>query len=485
MIKNTAKLIAMLSVAVVIALAGPAAAQADEGVGDLQGGTASATMSAQDDIIADGVCGTCTWSLDNTGKLTIKPLSGNKGELDSWTHDEGAPWSGYRDSIKSVVVEKTVKAKTCYAMFSMCDSLTTVDVSRLDTSEATSMSWMFYGCSALTELDLSAFNTAKVENMSHMFQFCSKLAKLDISGFDTSKVTGMRCMFEKCAKLTELDVSKFNVEKVTDFYGMFASCSGLTELDVSKFKTTAATDIRNMFHGCSGLSYLDLSLFDTAQVTRMSYLFKDCTALQFVYVGDAWTTQSVVETEMDRDMFLGCTKLAGENGTRYDAAHIGKEYARPDVEGTPGYFFLKGEKPAKGTLSMHRVYNPNSGEHFYTSDDYEYGNLVSLGWKNEGEGWLAPEESKTPVYRLYNPNNGGEHHYTIDATELETLVKAGWKDEGVGWYSDDKRTVAILREYNPNEVARNHNYTKDRAEHNNLIALGWRDEGTGWYGVNE
>ena len=37
-----------------------------------------------------------------------------------------------------------------------------------------------------------------------------------------------------------------------------------------------------------------------------------------------------------------------------------------------------------GTLNMHRLYNPYSGEHFYTSDDYEHGYLVGLGWEDEG-----------------------------------------------------------------------------------------------------
>ena len=54
----------------------------------------------------------------------------------------------------------------------------------------------------------------------------------------------------------------------------------------------------------------------------------------------------------------------------------------------------------KGTQPMHRLYNPNSGEHFYTGSDAERDHLVSLGWRSEGEGWVAPVKSTTPVYRL-------------------------------------------------------------------------------------
>ena len=131
---------------------------------------------------------------------------------------------------------------------------------------------------------------------------------------------------------------------------------------------------------------------------------------------------------------------------------------------------------------MHRLYNPNSGEHFYTASDGERDMLVDLGWNSEGDGWTAPAKSETPVYRLYNAN-GGEHHYTMSVVERDALIDAGWNDEGVGWYSDDDKGVLLLREYNPNAFANNHNYTASESEHSWLLSLGWRDEGTAWYGL--
>ena len=73
---------------------------------------------------------------------------------------------------------------------------------------------------------------------------------------------------------------------------------------------------------------------------------------------------------------------------------------------------------------MYRLYNPNSGEHFYTSNIAERDTLTGLGWRYEGIGWQAPSWSNTPVYRLYN-RNGGEHHYTLNAGERDALVAAG------------------------------------------------------------
>ena len=137
---------------------------------------------------------------------------------------------------------------------------------------------------------------------------------------------------------------------------------------------------------------------------------------------------------------------------------------------------------AEDTATMHRLYNPNSGEHFYTASDVEHEYLVSIGWNDEGTGWIAPTGGDA-VYRLYNPY-AGEHHYTLDAGEADMLVSVGWNDEGIGWYSDPNQAVALYRAYNPNAYANNHHYTTDWGEFVTLLDLGWQDEGTGWYGVD-
>ncbi len=139
------------------------------------------------------------------------------------------------------------------------------------------------------------------------------------------------------------------------------------------------------------------------------------------------------------------------------------------------------DTPAK-TVDMYRLYNPNSGEHFYTANATEKDNLVSLGWKYEGVGWKAPATSNTPVYRVYNPN-AGDHHYTTNKAEIDFLVSVGWNDEGIGWYSDDAKSVALYRQYNPNAVTGAHNFTSSKGENDWLVSVGWKDEGIGCYGV--
>lgn len=130
------------------------------------------------------------------------------------------------------------------------------------------------------------------------------------------------------------------------------------------------------------------------------------------------------------------------------------------------------------TNAMYRLYNPNSGEHFYTANTAERDKIKKAGWHYEGIGWQAPKTG-TPVYRLYNPN-AGDHHYTQNANEKNHLVKVGWRYEGVSWYSGGSKP--LYRLYNPNAKAGAHHYTLLQSERNNLINKGWRNEGIGWYG---
>ena len=136
---------------------------------------------------------------------------------------------------------------------------------------------------------------------------------------------------------------------------------------------------------------------------------------------------------------------------------------------------------------MYRLYNPNSGEHFYTASEFERDAIAAAGWDYEGTAWTAPVQSNTPVYRLYS---GTDHHYTTSTFERDALVEAGWSYEGIGWYSDDRQTVGLHRLFNPyvdpNAPTNNsgsHHYTTSDVERDHLVSIGWNYEDIGWYGM--
>ena len=149
----------------------------------------------------------------------------------------------------------------------------TIDLSKLNTSKVTDMSWMFYCCQAKS-IDLSSFDTSSVINMQSMFYWC-KATSLGLSSFDTSKVTNMGFMFCNC-QATSLDLSSFNTSKVTNMNSMFNGCQA-TSLDLSSFNTSKVTDMWRMFYRCQATS-LDLSSFNTSSLISKPFMFGECKA---------------------------------------------------------------------------------------------------------------------------------------------------------------------------------------------------------------
>jgi hypothetical protein len=86
---------------------------------------ASAAMpgKAYADTVASGQSGSCTWTLDSEGALTVAPASGAEGMLGTWENIGNAPWAGVAGQIRSVSFEGTVNAQTCLYLFYGCANL--------------------------------------------------------------------------------------------------------------------------------------------------------------------------------------------------------------------------------------------------------------------------------------------------------------------------------------------------------------------------
>ena len=200
----------------------------------------------------------------------------------------------------------TSKVTDMSCMFRYCGSLPSLDLSSFDTSNVTNMNSMFALCEALTSLDLSSFDTSSVTDMSHMFSCCESLPSLDLSTFDTSNVADMSSMFYNCSGLPALDFNSFDTRNVKSMYQMFYNCSELESLDLSSFDTSNVQSMYSMFEGCSGLIALDLSSFNTRNVTDMSYMFYDCPSLTTLDLS-SFDTSNVESADL---MFRYCTDLS-------------------------------------------------------------------------------------------------------------------------------------------------------------------------------
>ncbi len=229
-------------------------------------------------------------------------------ESSTTTNDDYvAYWSKYNVWVYSESGKFFLPENSDY-MFYECSSLTTLDLSNLDTSRVTSMNSMFGSCSGLGTLDLSSFDTSRVTSMGSMFGCCSGLETLDLSTFDTSSVTVMWGMFWFCTKLATLNVDNFDTSNVEITGYMFAFCGKLTTLNLSSFDTSSVTRMGKMFSGCSSLTSLDLSNFDTSNVTDIDAMFGNCSNLTELNISSFDLTKVDGHTEW-RDIIYYCSAL--------------------------------------------------------------------------------------------------------------------------------------------------------------------------------
>ena len=135
---------------------------------------------------------------------------------------------------------------------------------------------------------------------------------------------------------------------------------------------------------------------------------------------------------------------------------------------------------SRKVVHMFRMYNPNTGEHFYTGSTEERDNLIAAGWQYEGVGFTFPANTGDPVHRLFHEPTG-EHLYTMNAAEKDALIAAGWNYEGIAFNSAYDTEAVQYRLHNPNATCGAYHFTFSQEERQNLLNAGWEDQGIGWY----
>lgn len=140
---------------------------------------------------------------------------------------------------------------------------------------------------------------------------------------------------------------------------------------------------------------------------------------------------------------------------------------------------LQEPAPVIRNIPVYRLFDPESGEHFFTVSSAERESLIGKNWTDEGVAFSVPETSDTPVYRLFNPETG-EHFFTASETEKAGKIAEGFGNEGIAWYSDSTNSRMVYRLTDHRRKGASVHYTADLSEKEALVAKGWEDEVTGF-----
>lgn len=204
------------------------------------------------------------------------------------------------------------------------------------------MFYNFHGSS----IDISSFDTSNVTNMSGMFRDCTKASEIIFpETFDTKNVTDMSRMFANAGEYANLETidlpDSFDTSNVKDMSSMFSG-SGIKHIELPQsFDTSNTERMFGMFNWCTKLKSITLSdSFDTSNADTVGRMFNQCSSLETIKASKNFVVNGRINTDSIDEMFGGCVKLTGGNGTKYDKTADGRTYARIDnpSSGKPGYF---------------------------------------------------------------------------------------------------------------------------------------------------
>lgn len=242
-------------------------------------------------------------------------------ETNSSSPDENNPY-------QKLYMQRTANETSMIGLFAYTPATANLDLSAINTSQVTDMSYMFSYCEA-PYLDLSGFDVSNVNKAYYMFNNCS--SEINIDGWDTSKITNAERMFYQFTNGGKyIDLSVLDFSNVTKANSMFEGCNidnidirnlnlNLSKLNELPFKSVKGTVLDLSNYDITGLTstyYLcyfcdcktvDLTNWKTTEVTNMKQTFYYNSNIEKIIMPD-WDMTNVT-TANTNNFFYNCSKL--------------------------------------------------------------------------------------------------------------------------------------------------------------------------------
>lgn len=189
------------------------------------------------------------------------------------------------------------------------------DLSGLDTSNVTDMSYLFGSCNTRGWIDIP-FDTHNVTNVQGMYAGSSLTVYNNAnSRWDFSSVTNMSRFFSSCTRLLSPDIRNFyNGDSLVDVSYMCNGCTAMTGITID-FVGAGITNMSNMFNGCSSLEWISMTNLSLTGSPTMTSMFSGCSSLSEIYLGKnvAENTLNLIKNRVQTD--VGGTWSTRSTGT--------------------------------------------------------------------------------------------------------------------------------------------------------------------------
>ncbi|MDJ1650667.1 leucine-rich repeat protein [Gordonibacter faecis] len=369
------------------------------------------------DAAGQAVASTAWWRVTADGALFIE----GEGEVANlaMTWDSSAAtqtfWEPVRDQVKSIRMDKRIKAQDMSAWF--CRMPLLVDLSGFAIPEGTrTVKDMFYRCASLAELPAGFRLPDSLESAHSLFLKCASLASVP-------------------ASFTLPDVG--NLKEVSKLFG---DCVALTSLPVGFTIPTSVTFVDETFFGCTSLASLPEGFTIPASVTKMHKVFCNCPTLTVLPASFDFP-QTVAEeatepfwcAELTPTYFAGAADSTS-NVLSYSKWDIQNRSIATNVPDGQVLVELMCPEAETGTYGLYAQQLAAAGATLTAPDAPNLDGFAFAGWYNE--------ESCTTAFDFSQPLTGNVKLYAkyVGRSGLLPTTDGG---ENASWKLTDDGTLVI------------------------------------------
>ena len=269
-----------------------------------------------------------TW-LNLSNAVTVRRMFGNCESLESidlshiTTSDKLTNTSGLFEGCKNLTSIKfsasfnTKNVNTAYSVFRYCKKINKIDLSMLNLTNIAKISGMFQDNENLTEIKIpSNFgNNNSMHRIATLFNGCKNLPTDQIThvihAMDLSNTYGdLSHIFKDCYKLTNIDISHIGLVSHIDMYNSFSDCIELVSAKLPIIPSAFTVYFEGTFSGCIKLTSIDIpNSLNSIKVTSMDYIFYNCKLLSSSVINPILKMVNTNELIGANGAFSGCESV--------------------------------------------------------------------------------------------------------------------------------------------------------------------------------
>lgn len=343
--------------------------------------------------------GDLTWSIDKYGHLTIR----GKGNY------KNADWKDYRYQIESVEVHVSDITSTA-GMFQWLFFATEIDVSDLDTSKVTDMSYMFQGCRSLYSVDFSGHDFGAVTSeagLNSMFWMCDLLTSVKLPDKKTGPIKNISRMFSNCISIESIDLSSLRLDTNVDMSELVAESNSLDKIvfPEAELNEPNMTDMFKHVYYMKECDFSGLSLGEKVVFPELAYSDKII-----------WPAGAKISVVLDND-------TTDDYVWKDDAGNIVSETEK-NLTVSKTYTYYRPEEKQESSDAIVSVSGNSAGLYWGINDQglLTISGQGDFGYDEDGDGrdlpWLKYSNSiKKATIEIDNITSINEMFYDCDKLE--------------------------------------------------------------------